>query len=1442
MNERRRIRWVRSIGLCTLLLLCGMAGAQPYWVQDLGGGGNDHIADVQTDASGGIYVTGEFSGTIDFGGGSYASSGSIDFFVARLDADGELVWFKQGGGAGIDRGLKLALGDGGVLAVTGEFLGTANFQGETMTSAGGTADMFVALLNSDDGGLQWLRQGGGPDGTDRPGGVSIAGDGSVCVAGEFRGTATWDGSDLTSMIDPDTGQPSSDVFVAKWSASGVLQWLRKGTAKYADRAVDVVHDDQGNIYVTGQYSDTITFDQIHNNILLNASFLIRMDAAGTENWFRSFGGAGFNHVRDLVLAADGRLILTGDIQGTMVWSGPPTANVPAGFSDAYYLLAVNTSGQLLQQGTMGSDNGVGVNAVTVSGNDVAVLGWFECQFTGLADHYEANGLFMASGTQDLFIARHNASSFVLQEAQQFGGRSAKVPGAVAHVDEGQLVFCGSFQQSLIFPAEPGFTSDMGTGGGGLQGNGVTEYCNDPNYGSYAGSLSEGLTDGFVARGYVEEREPYDWWLRSGTGCDRDTLEPCIRQSGGSTCPDTITVCGPAGLNVFTRYSHIVGNSLGYLGPAITYQWSTGSIAPTISANQTGWYWVTITTVNGCWDWTDSVYVVVLPLPPLPLVSDDVVVNTSTASPDDIILCDPETHWVWGTNTGVAASVEWSMPFGGVISGDSVQVDTSGFYTITYTGANGCTRSTTVQVFDYPAPEMPELELDVAIDFTQDVDGNDSLTLCPGEGVGFIWTATWTVNGVVGAPLPPGLTMYWGILPDEPTTQGSDAPQQGSEPPDGPGWFVLDLIVRVVNAPCGEDTLEFNWADSIHVELYPSLEVDVTLAGPEVLCDGDTTVLVATCIGCGEMNWSSSTGILLSPDSLLVTQGGTYTVTASVTDTTGCSFSDQASITIDMPTAPTLNVDPANGIICPGANATLSTTLTGTDPIWYGPQGPITGQGTSLTTNVPGEYYLTMVIDGCLLTSNNVALAAYGTPYLDVQPTGALCHPGDAVQINVLTVPGAVVQWAPPIGGSALSVTVTQPGTYTCTVMACGITTPLSVEITSSPASAQLLTPGPYNLCGGDSVILSGAPGAGTYTWLPGPVDGIDLTVTAAGDYTLVVTNEAGCTDTTAAVHVDQILFSGPLLITGDTVCAGDAAVLQASGTDPVHWYAGPGFTNQLGTGPSLTFVPAASMMVLARQEDSGCIGDSASAFLLVKPRPPASTVTGPHELCVGDELLIQATAPDSVTLAWSTPIGNVSGPEVYVTQVGPLNTGSYICVPSYAGCNGTSSVHPLVVHVPQDPELQAETTLCLGGAVTFTLPQGYTEILWSTGSTAESIMVGSTSTIVLEAKDANGCPVSDTMDVIVEECDLIVPNIFTPNGDGPNDAWSISGGYTDLVATIYNRWGMVVYEGDIVAHPWDGTHMNTGGLCSEGVYYYVLHLQRFRMEPLSMAGYIQLLR
>src|SRR5690606_20142898 len=139
---------------------------------------------------------------------------------------------------------------------------------------------------------------------------------------------------------------------------------------------------------------------------------------------------------------------------------------------------------------------------------------------------------------------------------------------------------------------------------------------------------------------------------------------------------------------------------------VNFLWSTGSTSATIAVSTSGTYGITITALNGCWQWTDSIVVVIDPLPPFPLIHDDVVINTGVPAPAPIALCQPQPHWAWASGLQPGESCWCQPPRGGApVLGDSVLLDTSGAYVFHLVNEAGRERIGPLIVPDNPSVAM-----------------------------------------------------------------------------------------------------------------------------------------------------------------------------------------------------------------------------------------------------------------------------------------------------------------------------------------------------------------------------------------------------------------------------------------------------------------------------------------------------------------------------------------------------------------------------------------------------------------------------------------------------------------------------------------------------------------------------------------------------------------
>ena len=139
---------------------CNFAG-------QFGGTSNDYGNSIAVDASGNIYTTGYFAGTVDFdpSAGTYnlTSAGGNDIFISKLDASGNFVWAKQLGGTNDEKGNSIVVDASGNIYTTGNFAGTVDFDpgaGTFGLASTGNYDIFISKLDAS-GYFVWAKKMGG---------------------------------------------------------------------------------------------------------------------------------------------------------------------------------------------------------------------------------------------------------------------------------------------------------------------------------------------------------------------------------------------------------------------------------------------------------------------------------------------------------------------------------------------------------------------------------------------------------------------------------------------------------------------------------------------------------------------------------------------------------------------------------------------------------------------------------------------------------------------------------------------------------------------------------------------------------------------------------------------------------------------------------------------------------------------------------------------------------------------------------------------------------------------------------------------------------------------------------------------------------------------------------------------------------------------------------
>ena len=155
-----------------------------------------------------------------------------------------------------------------------------------------------------------------------------------------------------------------------------------------------------------------------------------------------------------------------------------------------------------------------------------------------------------------------------------------------------------------------------------------------------------------------------------------------------------------------------------------------------------------------------------------------------------------------------------------------------------------------------------------------------------------------------------------------------------------------------------------------------------------------------------------------------------------------------------------------------------------------------------------------------------------------------------------------------------------------------------------------------------------------------------------------------------------------------------------------------------------------------------------------------------------------------------------------------------------------------------------DTTLCIGETATLAAVQQPQNVsyLWSTGATTPTIQVTEPGNYLISTSNMCGT-VLDTASIDFYFCDIDLPNVFTPNGDGNNDYFQMLfyGGLSTFECIIVNRWGNTVREFNNPAFQWDGTD-EKGDQMEEGVYFYVARTVTNAGDEIEKHGLVHLVR
>lgn len=531
---------------------------------------------------------------------------------------------------------------------------------------------------------------------------------------------------------------------------------------------------------------------------------------------------------------------------------------------------------------------------------------------------------------------------------------------------------------------------------------------------------------------------------------------------------------------------------------------------------------------------------------------------------------------------------------------------------------------------------------------------------------------------------------------------------------------------------------------------------------------------------------------------------------------------------------------------------IANPITGTPPFTYSWSPGVWPNNDTITGLCPGSYILTLTDDTQqqfsypfdVLEPDSLIATATGTnPLCNGQSNGSVTvtQQGGTSSYTYNWTPGNVTtQTYSNIGQGQYIVQVTDAN---------GCIAYDTVTITS-PSPVVVTAPNVMVCLGQNGVITasaSGGTGGYNYSWDNGTFIGNPYNigpVNTPSTHTVIATDANGCQSAPIQVTVTP---GGPVgvVVSADTaVCPGQNAVLTAMGTGgdgnyTYSWSPGGQTSNQITVNPSVVTTYIVTV-------GDGCGSPPVQDTIVVnmQPVPVVSFNVDPDQgcppLCVN--FSDATTVTNGTIVSWSWSFGDGDSSNAQDPSHCYDNTGTYdvsLAVVSDLGCPASLSIPGFVTAYPEPTAcftIVPNPATLLDPTVEFVFcgsTDNPSTFEWDFGVGAGKIIgheidsntYSDTGTyiILLVVTNSFGCvdSIYDTL-VMLEDPTLVVPNVFSPNGDGANDEFLIKGLPDSFVLKIFNRWGIQVFASSDKSSMWNGKINNTGPQASGGTYYWIL--------------------
>ncbi len=567
-----------------------------------------------------------------------------------------------------------------------------------------------------------------------------------------------------------------------------------------------------------------------------------------------------------------------------------------------------------------------------------------------------------------------------------------------------------------------------------------------------------------------------------------------------------------------------------------------------------------------------------------------------------------------------------------------------------------------------------------------------------------------------------------------------------------------VVVYSENGCCAEDNINVNF------ETAP----DLTAEGGTLDCQGGAITLSANSTSDVTYSWQGPGGFSSNEQNPIVSQAGTYTVTAETLD--GCTASAQVEVLTDT-NVPDLTT--VGGVIdCNNAETSLSASsdTEGVTYTWTGPNG-FTSDESTISVDEAGIYTVTiMAPNGCVATGLAVASEDLTIPVV-IAEGGMLNCANESTTISVSSPDeGVTFEWEGPNGFSSeeSSPIVSEAGDYTATAIGQnGCMNSVMVQVSFDGEGPDLTATGGLLNCENNVITISAnsTDENVNYMWT-GPDDFeaaiANPQVNTAGSYTVVATGTNGCTSMmTVEVTADDDL---PVIsLTGGVIDCNNSTVIinvEINNEDVIYAWSGP---NNFTSDDKNIEVAEPGVYTIEVTSTNGC---NANTFIVIEEdfNSPIPVVFDGQINCAQPTTNLQGSVEgENINIMWTGPNGFTS------SELTPEVSEGGMYVLTVTGQNGCSGVASLTIEEDfefPEVEITGGTLDCQNEFIVISASADVeVSYLWSGPSSFTSSEPNPTVVeagfYTVEATSANGCVSVATVEVF---SDVVTPEIFATGG------------------------------------------------------------------------------